>query len=92
MLIFEIILHMAARESFRGLVVVFDMIGAKALAGVVNVNVVIGDEEIALAALGALSRKLGHAALGNGRADLLRGGGIRARKNQDEKKQRYRWK
>jgi hypothetical protein len=87
MLIFEIILHVAARESFRGLIVVFDMIGAKALVGVMDVDVVVGNEEIALAALGALGRKLGDAALGNGRADLLRGGGTRAGKNQGEKKQ-----
>ena len=68
------------------------MVGAKTLVGVMDVDVIVGNEEIALAALGTLGRKLGDAALGNGRADLLRGGGIRARKNQDEKKQRYRWK
>ncbi len=53
-LILEVVLDVAARESFRGLVVVFDVVGAQALAGVMNIDVVVGDEEIALPALRAL--------------------------------------
>src|SRR4029077_19489903 len=70
-LIVEIILHVAARKGFGGLVVVFDVIGAEALAGIADIDVVIGDEEIALVALGSLGGKLGDTTLGGGRADLL---------------------
>jgi hypothetical protein len=86
MLIIEVVLNVAARESFGGLVVVFDMIGAQALTGVVDVDVIVRDEEISLATLRALSRKLGDSALGGGRADLLCGATSRARKNQGETK------
>jgi len=88
-LIFEVVSHVAARESFRGLIVVLDVISAQALAGVVDIDVVVGDKEIALAALRAVRRKLGDAALGSGPADLLRGGRSRASENQGERKQRY---
>ena len=88
MLIFEIILHVAAREGFVSVVVVFDVIGAKALAGVVDINVVIGDEEIALVALRALGGKLCDAAFGR-RADLLRGNRSHRDRNQGKKGRRY---
>jgi hypothetical protein len=85
MLIFVIVLHVPAREGFRGLVVVFDVIGAETLAGVADVHVVVGDEQITLAALRALCRKLGYAALRHWRADLLRRGGWHAEENQGER-------
>jgi hypothetical protein len=62
----------AARESFVGLVVVFDVIGAKVLAGIVDVDVVVGDEEVALSTLRAFGGELGDAAFDCGRVDLLR--------------------
>jgi hypothetical protein len=71
MLVFEIVLDVAAGKSFGGLVVVFDMIGAETLAGVMNVDVIVGDEEIALPALRAFGGKLGDTAFGRGRMDLL---------------------
>ena len=71
MLIFEVVLDVAAGESFRGLVVVFDVIGTQALASVMDINVIVSDEEIALAALRALGGKLGDTALGRGWTDLL---------------------
>jgi len=80
-------LDVAAGQSFVGLFVVFDVIGAESLAGVVNVNVVIGDEEVALVTLRTLGRKLGHAAFGSGRADLLGSSASHTAKNQDERKQ-----
>jgi len=70
-LIFEVVLDVAAREGFRGLVVVFDVIGAQALAGVMDINVIVGDEQIALPALRALGGKLSDTALGRGGTDLL---------------------
>src|SRR5882762_4178882 len=71
MLIFEVVLDVAAGESFRGLVVVFDVIGTQALASVMDINVIVSDEEIALAALRAFGGKLGDAAFGCGWTDLL---------------------
>jgi hypothetical protein len=58
----------------------------------VDVDVVVGDKETALAALRAIGGKLGDAALGNGRADFLRSAGIRAGENRGERKHRYRQK
>jgi hypothetical protein len=86
MLRFEVILHVAARESFVGLVVVFDVIGAKVLASIVNVDIIVGDEEIALPALRTLGGKLGDAALGRG-AYLLRVCGRRTQEEQGKRKQ-----
>jgi hypothetical protein len=77
MLVFEVILHVTARESFIGLVVVFDVIGAKMLAGIVDVDIVVGDEEIALPTLRAFRGKLGDSTLRRGRVDLLSGRGRR---------------
>jgi hypothetical protein len=74
MLIFEVVSGVAARERFRGLVVVLDVIGAQPLPGVMDVDVIVGDEEIALAPLRALGGKFCDATLGTWRADLLRGG------------------
>ncbi len=74
MLIFEVVSDVATRERLICVVVVLDVIRSQALTGVVDVDVVVGDEEISLAALRALSRKLGDTTLGSGRADLLRGG------------------
>src|SRR5258705_11946575 len=71
MLIFEVVLDVAAGESFRGLVVVFDVIGTQALAGVMDINVIVGDEQIALPALRALGGKLGDTAFGGGGTDLF---------------------
>jgi hypothetical protein len=90
MLIFKVVPHVAARESLVRLVIVFDVIGAKALVGIVDVDVVVGDKETALAPLRAVSGKLGDAALGNRRADLLGSAGIRAGENRSERKHRYR--
>jgi hypothetical protein len=53
-LILEVVLHVAAREGFRGLIVVLDVIGAQALAGVMDINIIVRDEEIALTALWTL--------------------------------------
>jgi len=91
-LIFEVVSYVAARESFRGLIVVLDVVSAQALAGVVDVDIVVGDEEITLAALRAVRREFGDTAPGNVRADLLRGGRSRAGKDQSERKQRHRRK
>ena len=88
MLIFEIILHVATCEGFVSVIVVFDVIGAKTLPGVVDIDIVIGDEEIALVALRALGGKLGDAAFG-GRADFLRGSGSHSDGNQGEKGRRH---
>jgi hypothetical protein len=74
-------------ESFGGLVVVFDVIGAQALASVMNIDIIVGDEEIALPALRPLCRKLGDTALGRGRADLLGLCGVSVCENQNEKEQ-----
>jgi hypothetical protein len=78
----------AARECFVGLVVVFDVVGAEALASVPDVHVVIGDEEIALAALGAFGGELGDAALGRGWVGLLRICRRRAEEKTGKKKPR----
>jgi hypothetical protein len=48
------------------------MIGAEMLAGIVDIHIVVGDEQIALVALRALGGKLGDTALGYRWADLLR--------------------
>jgi hypothetical protein len=88
MLVFEIVTHVAAREGLVSVVVVFDVIGAKALAGVVDIDVVIGDEEIALVALRTLGGKLCDAAFG-GRTDLLRGNRSHRDRNQGKKGRRY---
>jgi hypothetical protein len=87
MLIFEVVLDVAAGKSFRGLVVVFDVIGTQALAGVMDINVIVGDEEIALPALRTLCRKLGDTALVRGRADLLGFCSVSVCENQNEKEQ-----
>jgi hypothetical protein len=87
MLIFEVVLDVAAGESFRGLVVVFDVIGAQALAGVMDINVIVGDEQIALPALWALGGKLGDAAFGRGRTDLLGLCRVRVGENENKKEQ-----
>src|ERR1700719_5355013 len=49
-LVLVVVQDVAAGESFGGLVIVFDMIGAEALLAIVDVHVVVGDEEIAFAA------------------------------------------
>jgi len=86
-LIFEVILDMTAREGLGGLVVVFDVVGAQALAGVMNIDVIVGDEEIALPALRTLGGKLGDTALGCGGAGLLGFCGASGCDNQNEKEQ-----
>jgi hypothetical protein len=87
MLIFEVVLDVAAGESFRGLVVVFDVIGAQALAGVMDINVIVGDEQIALPALRALGGKLGDTALSRGGTDLLGLCHVRVGENENKKEQ-----
>jgi hypothetical protein len=88
MLILEVVLDMAASQSFGGLVVVFDVIGAQTLAGVADVDIIVCDEEIAFAALGSIRGKLGDTAFGGGRMDLLRTGEGRAMKNKGEAERR----
>jgi len=88
MLIIEIVLDVAAGEGFGGLVVVFDVIGAQALVGVMDIDIVVGDEEIALAALGTFGGKFGDAAFGLGRAALLGHGTGGARENHGKREQR----
>jgi len=86
-LIFEVVLYVAASEGFRGLVIVLNVIGAQALASVMNIDVIVGDEEIALPALRTLGGKLGDTALGRGRAGLLGLCGASVCENQNEKEQ-----
>src|SRR4029077_11058644 len=85
-LIFEVVSYVAARERFRGLIVVLDVIGAQALAGVVDVDIVVGDKEIARTALRAVRREFGDTAFGSGPVDLLRSGESQAGKNEGERK------
>src|SRR5882672_7381990 len=87
MLIFEVVLDVAAGESFRSLVVVLDVIGTQALAGVMDINVIVSDEEIALAALRAFGGKLGNTAFGRGWTDLLGLCGISVGEEESKKEQ-----
>jgi hypothetical protein len=86
-LTFKVVLYVAASEGFRGLVIVLDVIGAQALASVMNIDVIVGDEEIALPALRTLGGKLGDTAFGRGRAGLLGLCGASGCDNQNEKEQ-----
>jgi hypothetical protein len=86
-LTFKVVLYVAASEGFRGLVIVLDVIGAQALASVMNIDVIVGDEEIALPALRTLGGKLGDTALGCGGAGLLGFCGASGCDNQNEKEQ-----
>ena len=52
-----------------------------------DVDVIVGDEEIALPALRALGGEFGDTALGSGRADLLGLCGVSVCENQNEKEQ-----
>jgi hypothetical protein len=83
---------MAARQSLVGLVVVFHVIGAKVLAGVVDIDVIVGDEEIALSTLRTLGGKLGDAALGRGALHLLRIYGRAIENKQGDSEQRCQQK
>ena len=52
-LVLVVVLDVAASEGFGSLVIVFHVIGAKALLAIADVHVVVGDEEIAFVALRA---------------------------------------
>jgi len=63
------------------------VIGAQALAGVTDVDIIVCNEEIAFAPLGSIRGKLRDTAFG-GRMDLLRTGEGRAMKNEGEAERR----
>jgi hypothetical protein len=64
----------AAREGFGGFFVVLDVIGLEALVAVVNVDVVVGDEEVALFLLRAARPDFDFAGFGGVEVGLLGGG------------------
>jgi hypothetical protein len=84
-LILELVLHVASCESFVALVVVFDVIGAQVLAGIADIDIIVRDEEIALAALRTLCRKFSNATLGCGWTDLLQLGSCGPAENQSKR-------
>ena len=62
MLVLEVEDNMPASDSLRSVIVVLDMIGPQAHAGIIDVHILIGDEQIALLLLRAAGRNIRHAA------------------------------
>ena len=89
MLVLVVVLDVAAGEGFGGLVIVFHVIGAKALLAIANVDVVVGDEEIAFAALRTRGRELGDTAFDGGRANLLGGSNLVTPSKNERRQRRY---
>src|ERR1700675_477974 len=61
-LILKIELHVAPRERFGGLFVVFHVIRSQSRIAVANIDIIVGDIQITATALRGTRRKISHAA------------------------------
>ena len=71
-LVFVVELHVALGERIAGGVVIFDVIGTQPHAGILQIDIFVGDEEVALVSLRAFRGKLGVLAFAGRQTHLLR--------------------
>jgi hypothetical protein len=70
MFLLEIIDHVAARDGFRGLLVVFDVVGTKSRVAVQNFYVAVRDIQVTLMALRTGRGKLGKGSFARSKTNL----------------------
>ncbi len=86
MLVVVIEADVAASDGFGGLLVVFDMVGLEALVAVMNVDVIVGNKEVAALLLGATGPDFDIAGFGGVQGGLLRKGNMKRRAAERIKK------